>query len=102
MDGLVLTPVYVYVRNILTQQWTYFTATQWADTYLERVSRVLNMHIESMGGELTLAGTPECGRVTLVHGDGDAVLADFDWYTLNLDQAMGLEPNGIPSQPQPQ
>lgn len=94
-----LDPVYVYVRDILTQQWMHYTTAQWADTYRDRVLIMVDEHIRSFGGELTLSGTPECGRITLTRGDGDDTLLDYDWYTLNMRQAMGYEPNGIPPLP---
>ncbi len=102
MEGIELDPIYVYVRDMLSRQWTHFTPAEWADTYRARILSVVGQHRVSMGGELTWIGSSECGRITLVHGNGDTVLMDFDWYTLNLRQAMGLEPNGIPALPQPQ
>lgn len=99
MCGRELDPVHVYVRDILTQQWVCYSPAQWADTYRERVRIMVEAHIRSAGGELTISGTPECGRITLARSCGDDVLLDYDWYTLTMQQALGHEPNGIPPLP---
>lgn len=99
MDELVLEPVMVYVRNITYNTWQRFTPSEWIDAYRDCMAYAVEMHLRSMGGELIISGTPEHGRITLVHGDGDDIIANFDWYTMTISQAAGRGPSGMPPQP---
>ncbi|OSC34682.1 hypothetical protein B8W67_05390 [Mycolicibacillus koreensis] len=91
---------YVYLRDILTGEWARIEVSDWADTYRARVATAVSRQMGTFGGELTLSGSPERGRVTLINAEGDQIIMDFDWYTLTVSQALGREPSGIVDVPQ--
>ncbi|KXO90609.1 Uncharacterised protein (plasmid) [Tsukamurella tyrosinosolvens] len=69
----------VHIYDRVTAQWLKpIDVTRWPAQYKGYVEQALEMHAESFGGALTIAGTLERGELRLVAPEG-AVLADFRW-----------------------
>lgn len=81
--------VLVYLRDLTTQTWTHFPAVEWIDRYAAQIRAVLDIHRATLGGTLSLTGTPECGRVTVYAPATQDIVVDFDWHTMTIAEARG-------------
>jgi hypothetical protein len=81
--------VLVYLRDLTADSWTHFPAGDWIDRYAEQINAVLDIHSATLGGTLSLTGTPERGRVTVYAAVTQNVVVDFDWHTMTIAEARG-------------
>lgn len=92
-------PLRVYMRDNLDGRWKNFSVEDWIDTYRERINAVVDLHGRTVGGTLTLTGTAERGRITLLAPGEYGPILDRDWCTLTMSQALSREPSDIPPNP---
>lgn len=76
----------VYVRDILSGSWENFSMAEWTEKVEEYYNGAATAFHLTFGGTLTLSGTNESGRASVVTADGETVY-DYDWYTLNRHEA---------------
>lgn len=87
------TDLRTYLRDLTSGEWIVYTPQVWLGQYQARIDDALVRHGHTVGGSFAITGTAERGRLTVCDADG-AVVLDFDWHTMAVEQARAQSEEG--------